>query len=66
MAEHYRQQIRDGVLKPGDKFPSIRDIAEKWETTPTTVHRSIRMLSEEGWIEVSPRRVPTVRGAPPS
>lgn len=64
VAEHYRQRIRDGDLAPGVKFPSIRDIAKEWETTPATAARAVRLLAEGGWIEITPRRVPTVIGVP--
>lgn len=64
VAEHFRRRIRDGDLQPNDRLDSVRDIAEEWETTPNTVHRSIRLLRDEGWIEVSQGRRPTVLGVP--
>jgi Bacterial regulatory proteins, gntR family len=64
VAEHYRQMIRDGGLAPEAKFPSIREIAREWETTPATAARAVRVLAEGGWIEISPRRVAVVIGVP--
>lgn len=64
VAEHFRQRIRDGDLGPDDRLDSVRDIAEEWDTTPNTVHRSMRLLRDEGWIEVSQGRRPTVLGVP--
>ncbi len=64
MADHYRQRIATGDLAPGQKFPSVREIAGEWKTTANTVHRAVRLLRDEGWIEVSQGRVPTVIGVP--
>lgn len=65
VAEHYRTQIRRKRLKAGQDFPSVREIAEAWGGISTnTVYRAVRLLRDEGWIEVSQGRVPTVRGIP--
>lgn len=65
VADHYRDEIRKGVYKAGDQFPTIRDIAKAWGgISPTTVQAAITMLKEEGWIENRPRRGATVLGIP--
>lgn len=66
VAEHYRNEIRDGLMAPGKKLDSIRVMAEEWGgISPTTVARAIAILREEGWIDVSQGRVATVIGVPP-
>lgn len=48
IAAHYRQQIQDGVLKPGDTMPSMRQVCEKFNVAQTTVNRAFRVLKQEG------------------
>lgn len=44
------QKIRTGELKPGDRLPSIAELAERYETSKTTVKDAIRILRREGRI----------------
>ncbi|MET9957113.1 GntR family transcriptional regulator [Streptomyces sp. NPDC006339] len=48
IAAHYRQQIQDGVLKPGDTMPSMREVGERFGVAQTTVNRAFRVLKIEG------------------
>jgi len=41
----------DGVLKPGDGLPSVRQIAAEYQLNPLTVSRTYQELAEEGLIE---------------
>ena len=43
-----RQQIRSGILQPGDKLPSVRDLAAQLSINPNTIQRSYRELESEG------------------
>lgn len=45
-----RQQIRSGVLQPGDKLPSVRELATQLSINPNTIQRSYRELERDGWI----------------
>ena len=45
-----RQQILTGVLREGDKLPSVRELATQLTINPNTIQRSYRTLEEEGWI----------------
>lgn len=45
-----RQQIRTGVLCPGDKLPSVRELATQLSINPNTIQRSYRELESAGWI----------------
>lgn len=39
-----------GVLKPGDKLPSVRSLAQDLGINPNTVQRAYSMLEEDGII----------------
>lgn len=45
-----RQQIRTGVLLPGEKLPSVRELAAQLSINPNTIQRSYRELERSGWI----------------
>lgn len=45
-----RQQIRTGVLQPGDRLPSVRELATQLSINPNTIQRSYRELETAGWI----------------
>ena len=46
--EGFRQQITAGVLKPGDKLPSVRELAAELAINPNTIQRAYRQLEAEG------------------
>ena len=46
----FREQISAGILKPGDKLPSVRDLAAELAINPNTIQRAYRQLELEGWI----------------
>lgn len=48
IATHYRQLIQDGTLSPGDRMPSMTEVAKKFKVTVTTVNRAYRILKSEG------------------
>lgn len=48
IAAHYRQQIQDGVLKPGETMPSMRQVCERFNVAQTTANRAFRVLKQEG------------------
>ena len=45
-----REQIAAGILKSGDKLPSVRDLAAELAINPNTIQRAYRQLELEGWI----------------
>ena len=49
-----RQQITSGVLRRGDKLPSVRELAAELSINPNTIQRSYRQLEMEGWIATVP------------
>lgn len=54
IAAAIRQEILDGGLKPGDRLPTVRAMAEKWECTAGTVQHAYRELGEQGLVVARP------------
>lgn len=52
--DRYKEQISTGVLQPGDKLPSVRELAGTLAINPNTIQRSYRQLEMEGWIVTMP------------
>ena len=50
----FREQIVTGVLQPGEKLPSVRELAVSLAINPNTIQRSYRSLEAEGWIVTIP------------
>ena len=50
----FKEQITTGVLMPGDKLPSVRELAAQLAINPNTIQRSYRRLEMEGWIATVP------------
>ena len=50
----FKEQISAGVLQPGDKLPSVRELASARAINPNTIQRSYRQLEMEGWIVTMP------------
>ena len=49
-----REQIAAGILEPGEKLPSVREMAASLAINPNTIQRSYRSLELEGWIATVP------------
>ena len=49
-----KEQVSAGVLRPGDKLPSVRELAASLAINPNTIQRSYRQLEMEGWIVTVP------------
>ena len=45
-----RQQIAAGILQPGDKLPSVRELATQLAINPNTIQRAYRELEQGGVI----------------
>lgn len=50
IAESLRRRIASGELKPGEKLPPVREMAEQWNCTPGTVSRAYAQLAREGLV----------------
>ena len=47
-------QVAAGVLLPGDKLPSVRELAGSLVINPNTIQRAYRELEQQGVIETIP------------
>jgi GntR family transcriptional regulator len=45
------EMMLDGVLKPGDALPSVRQIAAEYQLNPITVSRAYQELADEALVE---------------
>ena len=50
IAEGFRSQIYAGILRPGDKLPSVRELAAQLAINPNTIQRAYRELEADGSI----------------
>ncbi|MCQ2979057.1 MAG: GntR family transcriptional regulator [Clostridia bacterium] len=48
--EFFKNQILNGILKPNDKLPSVRELATKFIVNPNTIQRALSELEREGLI----------------
>ena len=48
--------IVSGVMKPGEKVLSVRDLAANLTVNPNTVQKAYRNLEQQGYIYTSPGR----------
>ncbi|MGX7825272.1 GntR family transcriptional regulator [Actinokineospora sp. 24-640] len=51
IANHYKDQITRGDLKPGDKLPSDRQIAQDWGVVRPTAEKAVKALQVQGIVE---------------
>ena len=61
IADNFRRQIRAGVLRCGDKLPSVRELSAQLTINPNTIQRAYRELEQDGWIESTPGKGSFVR-----
>ncbi len=54
ICDGFREQIATGVLRQGERLPSVRELASALAINPNTIHRSYRQLEMEGWIATIP------------
>ena len=64
ISDGVREQIVTGVLQPGDKLPSVRELAGMLTINPNTIQRSYRELEAERWIVTVPGKGCFVQGVP--
>lgn len=58
--------ITTGAVKPGDRLPTVRDLAAELVVNPNTVARAYRELDQAGLVESGPRKGTFVKFAPPA
>jgi GntR family transcriptional regulator len=62
MANELRDDINNGVYKPGKKLPSQRDLVKRYNVARNTAAEAVKILIAEGLIDNRDRARPTVRG----
>jgi molybdate-binding protein/DNA-binding transcriptional regulator YhcF (GntR family) len=65
VAEAIRQEILSGKRQPGDRLPSIRAMAKRWNCTVGTIQHAYRELSEQGLVTSRPGQGTRVVDKPP-
>ena len=56
IAARYEKYIILGVIKPGEKLPSVRVAAGDLGVNPNTVQRAYSLLEEKGFIRSMPKK----------
>lgn len=58
--------ITTGAVRPGDRLPTVRQLAADLVINPNTVARAYRELERAGLVEGGPRRGTFVKYSPPA
>jgi len=64
IAAHFRRQITDGELNPGDAMPSYTEASDQFGVNRTTVVRAYDILKSEGLVASRPGKGTTVAARP--
>ncbi|MBQ9796544.1 MAG: GntR family transcriptional regulator [Clostridia bacterium] len=56
IAERYEKYISLGIIKQGEKLPSVRTAATELRVNPNTVQRAYTLLEEKGLIRSIPKK----------
>ncbi len=64
VAAEIRRAIREGEAGPGDRIPQARDLAAVLGVNSNTVLRALRLLRDEGLLEMGRGRAIRVTGTP--
>lgn len=65
IADHLRERIERGELRPGDEVPSERQVAAEWEVSRPTATKALDILRREGLV-VGRQGAGTFVSEPPS
>lgn len=63
IVDNFRAQIAAGILRPGEKLPSVRELATQLSINPNTIQRAYRELEAGGIILTLPGKGCFVCGA---
>ncbi len=56
IAERYKEYIRLGIIKSGEKLPSVRVLAGELSVNPNTVARAYSCLEADGYVRSLPKK----------
>ena len=51
LVQQVRQAVRLGLLQPGDRLPTVKEVVGKLAINPNTVLKAYRELDHEGLVE---------------
>ena len=54
VAAAIREQIRSGALRPGEKLPGNRELAEQHGVSLGTAQKALRLLQDDRWLIATP------------
>jgi DNA-binding GntR family transcriptional regulator len=63
LADQLRAEIDQGAFRPGDQLPSYRDLAATRNIAVGTAREAVRLLEQEGRVEIRPGSGAYVRDA---
>lgn len=66
LAQQVRHSLRLGLLRPGDKLPTAKEVVAKLAINPNTVLKAYRELEREGLVAARPGAGTFVTGTLPS
>ena len=49
-----KKAVISGQLRPGDRFPSVRQLSLELKINPNTAHKAVAALVQEGVLQVMP------------
>ena len=55
LANRLREHIQHGFFKPGDKLPSVRQLAQEHGVSISTVQEAYRQLEQDFLVEARPK-----------
>lgn len=64
ITDNLRRLIISGGIAPGEKLPSVRELAARLAINPNTIQRAYRELEMQGWIASVPGKGSFVCGQP--
>lgn len=50
VADALREEIKQGSVAPGERLPSVRDLADRFDIAAVTVQSALRILRDEGYV----------------
>ena len=56
LADALRRDIRAGTYAPGRKLPTINEITSQTGLSPMTIRRAMKVLADEGLVQIVPGR----------
>ena len=56
IAEKYKSYIQLGVIKNGEKLPSVREAAGELGVNPNTIARAYSLLEAQGFVRALPKK----------